>query len=173
VKSARFDGANAYVCTSVELSDPVFFFDLSDIDNITWKDTGTIEGFSSSLVNFGDGFLLGIGRGNSWNTVKIEVYEESGDGVVSVCKYEVEQGYYSNDYKSYFIDREKGLVGLGIDRYDGDARYVLLHFNGYDIYEIANVLQGDGYLESYRAFIEDGYLYVFSISNFTVTNIEK
>ena len=37
VQSVRFDGVNAYVCTSVQLSDPVFFFDLSDIDTNSVK----------------------------------------------------------------------------------------------------------------------------------------
>ena len=81
----RFDGTDAYVCTAVQLTDPVFFFDLSDMDNITYKETGTIEGFSTSLVNFGNGYLLGIGTGNVWGSLKIEIYEESATGVVSVC----------------------------------------------------------------------------------------
>ena len=55
VQSVRFDGDYAYVCTSVNFSDPVFFFDLSDLSNITYTDTGEIEGFSSSLVDFENG----------------------------------------------------------------------------------------------------------------------
>ena len=61
VRSVRFDGTDAYVCTAIELKDPVFFFDLTDVNNITYKETGTIEGFSTSLINLGDGYLLGIG----------------------------------------------------------------------------------------------------------------
>ena len=37
IQSVRFDKETAYVCTSIEMSDPVFFFDLSDLDNITYK----------------------------------------------------------------------------------------------------------------------------------------
>ena len=87
IQSVRFDKETAYVCTSIELSDPVFFFDLSDLNNITYKDTGTIEGFSTSLINLGNGYLLGIGRGDSWSSFKVEVYEETDDGVRSVCSY--------------------------------------------------------------------------------------
>jgi uncharacterized secreted protein with C-terminal beta-propeller domain len=56
VRSARFEKTTAYVCTSKLFTDPVFFFDLSDINNITYKDTGTIEGYSTSLVDFTNGY---------------------------------------------------------------------------------------------------------------------
>ncbi len=162
VRSVRFDGTYAYVCTSIQQTDPVFFFDLSDINNITVKDTGTIDGFSSSLVNFGNGFLLGIGTGRSASTFKIEVYEEAGNGVRSVCSYERENTEYSNDYKSYFIDRENGLVGLGLvsymHTYDKN-NYVLLHFDGYKLREVINCpLDGD--VKYMRGVYIDGSFYM-------------
>jgi len=147
VRSVRFDGTDAYVCTSIQQTDPVFFFDLSDINNITVKDTGTIDGFSTSLINFGNGFLLGIGRGSISSTFKIEVYEEVGDGVRSVCGYEREMTEYSSDYKSYYIDRENGLVGLGLMSYKDSynkIRYILLYFDGYKLHEVISCpLNGD------------------------------
>ncbi len=178
VRSVRFDGTSAYVCTSVQLSDPVFFFDLSDLSNITYTDTGTIDGFSSSLVNLGEGFLLGIGVGDLWDTVKIEVYEERDGGVISVAKYEVEHAGYSTDYKSYLIDRERNLVGLGISHHDlynktdDGGRYVLLCFDGYRLIQLVNVpLQGP---DSYkRATYIDGYLYMFSQDTFLVVQVEN
>lgn len=165
VQSVRFDGNMAYVCTSIVLSDPVFFFDLSDINNITWRDTGTIEGYSSSLINIGGGFLLGIGLGD-WNTVKIEVYEECADGVRSVCKYEVEDTHYSTEYKSYLVDRENKLIGLGVTDYTGKynddrGRYILLYFDNYNLIELVNTELGGA--DTYkRAVYIDGYLYMFS-----------
>lgn len=172
VQSVRFDGTAAYVCTSVQLSDPVFFFDLSDLSHITVKDTGTIEGFSTSLVNFGDGYLLGIGRGNGWDTVKLEVYEESETGVSSVDAYEIVGAYYSTDYKSYLIDRENGLVGLGVSLYNSypSNRYMLFCFDGFAVHRIVNCsLEGD--LSTMRAVYLDGYLYLFSDSDFEVKKI--
>ncbi len=173
VQSVRFDKDMAYVCTSVQLSDPVFFFDLSDVNNITYTDTGTIDGFSSSLVNLGDGFLLGIGVGDTWNTVKIEVYEESGNSVVSVCKYEVEDAYYSEDYKSYLIDRNNRFIGLGITHYNDqypkgeESRYVLLHFDDYALRELINgPLNGDNAHK--RSVYVDGFLYLFGSNDFQV-----
>ena len=117
VQSVRFDKTDAYVCTSIEMSDPVFFFDLSDVKNITYKETGTIEGYSSSLVNFGEGYLVGIGVEN-WSDFKIEVYEETDTDVKSVCTYKLKNTDYSLDYKSYYIDRENQIIGLGIDADD-------------------------------------------------------
>ncbi len=174
VQSVRFDGRLAYVCTSVQLSDPVFFFDLSDLSNITVKDTGTIEGFSSSLVNFGNGHLLGIGRGSSWDSVKIEVYEESADGVISVCAYELENAEYSTEYKSYYIDRANQFVGLGVYKYGENKyatnEYILLLFDGYNLVELVNVPL-DGSLQDLRAVYIDGYLYLFGYKDFSVEKV--
>ncbi len=159
-ESVRFDGNYAYVCTAevIVLTDPVYFFDLTDLQNITYKDTGTIDGYSSSLVNFGDGFLLGIGYG-SQRELKIEVYVETQNGVESLCSFE-ELASFSEDYKSYFIDRENGYVGLGVYSWDrGTTEYVLLHFDGYNLREVQR-LEVPCSEQLMRAFIADGYLYV-------------
>ena len=177
VRSVRFDGTDAYVCTAVQSTDPVFFFDLSDPESITYKDTGTIAGFSTSLIQMGNGFLLGIGRGESWNSVKVEVYEESESGVVSVAKYEILGAEYANEYKSYLVDRQNGLFGFGYTSYydydsygkfDGDAYCVLL-FDGYTLHEIANVPLSGG--NARRAVHIDGYLYFFGSDAFTVVSV--
>ena len=164
-QSVRFDGDYAYVCTAevVTLTDPVYFFDLSDLDNITWKDTGTIDGCSTSLVNLGDGYLLGIGL-DGFGNLKIEVYEETADGVRSVCAY-TRPASFSNDYKSYLIDRENDLVGLHIRHYDqweAGSAYVLLHFDGYQLQEIKVLAPIEGNLADTRAFMHEGYLYLFT-----------
>ena len=164
IQSVRFDGDTAYVCTSVELSDPVFFFDLSDLQNITYKDTGTIEGFSTSLINLGNGYLLGIGRGNSWNSFKVEVYEETADGVRSVSAYELPRAEYSTVYKSYYINREHQLVGLAVIDWSGgnqdSYRYVLLHFDGYELVELVNVPLRYDTPDFARGVYIDGYMYI-------------
>lgn len=164
-QSVRFDGDYAYVCTAevITMTDPVYFFDLSNLDNITWKDTGTIEGFSSSLVNLGEGYLLGIGLDGLGN-LKIEVYEETADGVRSVCAY-TSPASFSIDYKSYLIDRENDLVGLHIryyNQWEAGAVYILLHFDGYELREIKLLAPVAGNLADTRAFMQDGYLYLFT-----------
>ena len=179
IKSVRFDKETAYVCTSVELSDPVFFFDLSDLNNITYKDTGTIEGFSTSLINLGNGYLLGIGRGGSWSSFKAEVYEETANGVRSVCSYELDEVAYSTDYKSYYIDRENQLIGLGIednsyynkkDKHLNVNRYIVLHFDGYELVEIVNVPLA-GSCAYKRGVYIDGYMYMFGYNDFKVVKV--
>ena len=177
VQSVRFDKQTAYVCTSIQLSDPVFFFDLSDLKNITYKDTGTIEGFSSSLINLGDGYLLGIGRGNSWDDFKVEVYKEAEDGVKSVCSYELENVSYSTDYKSYYIDRQNQLVGLGIydyHNYQGtrSTGYILLQFDNQKLIELVNVAL-NGSPDNMRGVYIDGYMYMFGKNDFKVEKVFK
>ena len=178
IQSVRFDKETAYVCTSIEMSDPVFFFDLSDLNNITYKDTGTIEGFSTSLINLGNGYLLGIGRGSDWSSFKVEVYEETSDGVRSVCSYELENADYSTNYKSYYVDRQNQLIGVGIvdnnysdtAKYSETTRYILLHFDGYELVELVNVnLLGDP--ANQRGVYINGYMYMFGNRDFKVEKV--
>ncbi len=161
-ESVRFDGTMAYVCTAevITLTDPVYFFDLSDLEHITVKDTGTIDGYSSSLVNFGDGFLLGIGFGDM-RKLKIEIYAENDTGVVSVSSLELE-AEFSSDYKSYLIDRENRLIGLGIWSWDsGDTQYILVGFDGVQLKTLMIESLG-GNLANMRATVIDGWLYMLA-----------
>ncbi len=172
VRSSRFDGDTAYICTAVQLTDPVFFFDLSDINNITYKETGNIEGYSSSLIELGGGYLLGIGYGSFSSTLKIEIYEESDSGVVSVCKYELPHTYFSQEYKSYYINRDENLVGLGITELyeEKESRYILLLFNGDELCEILNLaLSGENHAK--RAVLIDGYFYMLGGDDFKVEKL--
>ena len=169
VRSVRYDGTTAYVCTSKQTMDPVFFFDLSDPFNITYTDTGTIPGFSTSLIDFG-GDLLGIGVDEKWN-FKLEAYRETGDSVESVCYYII-NGDYSEEYKAYYVNREKGLVGLGVYDYNynnthSPYRYILIKYDGERFTEILNVeLSGD--LDLMRGVLIDDYFYIFSDKAFRV-----
>ncbi len=163
VTSVRFDGAEGYVCTAelVLMTDPVYFFDLSDPTNITYTDTGTIDGYSTSLIQFGNGNLLGIGL-NERRELKIEVYKEGQDKVDSVCTYE-RACDYSTLYKSYYVDRENQYVGLGIyDWEDGKTHYLLLHFDGQQLnLMLDHVYEDDVWgMGGFRADIIDGYLYI-------------
>ena len=166
VASARFDGDTLYVCTAVVVTftDPVFFFDLSDYSNITYTDTGVIDGFSSSLINLGEGFLLGIGQEN-WSTNKVEIYEEGAGAVNSVDVFKF-GGEYSQDYKDYLVNREENLFGF---EFVADANYghsyVLLQFDGYKLNVVSatrisakNYSYG-GIFQS-RGILRDGILYI-------------
>lgn len=171
VQSARFDKTMAYVCTSIEMSDPVFFFDLSDINNITYKDTGTIEGYSTSLVNLQDGFLLGFGVAN-WSDTKIEVYRESENGVESFSDYIIRNSNISHDHKAHYINRE-GLIGFGVNKHNGSGKceYILLGFS--EEKGLFKILSADvGYdTDSIRATLIDGYFYILHSDGLTVNQL--
>lgn len=178
--SVRFEDDSLYVCTAeiITFTDPVYFFDLSDYGNITYTDTGIIDGFSSSLVDMGEGFLLGIGQ-EGWGAGKVEVYEERDGQVVSVAIYRFE-GEYADNYKSYYINREENLFGFAYEGYERDehgrymeiCRYVLLHFDGYDLAEVAIVDCDYSYpLADMRGYVIDGHLYVLSYGRLTVRDL--
>ncbi|MDE7107588.1 MAG: beta-propeller domain-containing protein, partial [Clostridiales bacterium] len=166
VKSARFYGDTAYVCTAkVDFSiitDPVFAFDLSDLNNITYTDTGTIPGYSLSLTGFTDNTLLGIGYGNDRWTLKIELYKQTDSNVVSVVKYEEELVTFSSEFKAHLIDAENGIIGLGIvSEMQGDTRYALFTYDGDNLIEIASVEMSTMNVNYMRATVIDGYVYIF------------
>lgn len=175
--AVRFDGDKCYVCTAVKVTftDPVYFFDLSDYENITYTDTGIIEGYSEHLINMGNGFLLGIGEEN-WQYSKVEIYEERDDGVVSVAQFKF-MGNYSTDYKAYLVNRENNLFGFGVNGYyeegsihNGGAVYILLHFNGYEF--ISYTFNVSLTADNVRAAYIDGYLYITTEkTNFEVEKI--
>ncbi len=182
VESVRFDGNYAYVCTAVvvEMTDPVFFFDLTDPQNITYKDTGVIDGYSSSLVDFGNGRLLGIGYGDTRQTLKIEIYEESENGVISVDAFEL-IALFSEDYKAYFIDRENQLIGIPIQNQEEKnprerAQYILLHFDGYHLTPLLTVhtpKSGGYHWYTYtRGLLIDNHFYVFFDDECFVSRVE-
>ncbi len=167
VRAVQYDGFYAYVCTSVLVTDPVFFFNLWDVDNIKYSETGTIPGFSTSLIDFGNGELLGIGVDGKGN-VKVEVYKEGENNTVEIIDTYIIKGTYSTDYKSYYINREYGLFGFGLfDSSQEDAsRYVMLQYrNGYLTEVFNKTLRGVNY--SKRAVFDGSYFYLVSENDFT------
>ena len=163
VTSVRFEEDIVWVCTARiwELTDPVFRIDLTDLNNITYTDTGTIDGYSTSLVDFTDGTLLGIGYSDA-RSLKIEIYEQVEESVVSVAVYEADADF-SEDYKAYYIDRENGLVGLHIYDYsEGINEYLLLRFDGYNLVPVAEIALTSSNCNTTRAAIVDGWLYVLT-----------
>ena len=162
-ESVRFNGTKAYVCTAVRITftDPVFFFDLSDLSNIQWTDTGTIDGYSSNLVDFGHGYLVGIGM-NEKRELKIEVYTQGEGKVDSVDSYELD-AMFTESYKSYLIDRKNGLIGLGVrTAVDGQYQtaYLLLKVEDGTFVQ-TYLIPHKSDVDNVRAFFEEDYLYLF------------
>ena len=162
VMSARFEKEEdlVWVCTAVEFTDPVFRIDLSDPANLTYTETGTVEGYSHTLIDFTDGTLLGIGYGESTWELKIELYEKQGGEVVSLDAYTADETI-STDYKAYFIDRENGLVGMQVYN-GGESEYLVLAYDGYGLTEALRLPMADGDYDNTRAAYIGGWLYILS-----------
>ena len=174
VMSVRFEKEEnaVWVCTAIEITDPVFKIDLSDPKNITYIRTEDIDGYSTSLVDFTGGTLLGIGYG-TWDSLKIEVYAEDGDSVRSLDAYEVKDASFASEYKAYLIDRENALVGLHVVNWiDGSNTYVLLHFDGYELVELAKVKLASDLPDLTRAAVIDGWLYIFTADEADFTAVQ-
>lgn len=188
VKSVRYDGDTAYVCTARRNTDPVFCFDLSDLNNITYVDTGEIDGFSHNLIKFGD-LLLGIGQGVSSGVLKVEVYKQTDDaeaenGVVSVGKYEMLCSF-SAEHKAHFVNAEHNLVGLQVYFWANDLvsnkpqqndfrNYCLLRYDEatqqfvevyFDAFEC--------HVDLARAFYEHDGVYVFGENGCTFIDLQE
>ena len=130
------------------------------------------------------GFLLGIGQGERSDTLKLEIYTEGETGVESYCKLELPYTNYYPDYKCYYIDRENGLIGIGIHTWDkieldeyhayhyDNYRFgsVVFRFDGESISEVLRVEYGrDGNMQQMRGVYIDGYYYIFHKHHFNVS----
>lgn len=198
VQSVRFDGDKVYVCTAIVfiMTDPVFAIDISDYNNIHFVDTGEISGYSIALRKFYGDTLLGIGYdGNNWSgrNLKIELYKETESTVKSVATFTYNgDGYdyinvqFSTEYKAYFIDAERGLIGLGLtveacDFTNGGYytfnRYILLQYDGENLNLLLDIeLDRRSAREYYfydvaRAVYVDGAFYLFTENGLTVTEL--
>ena len=93
----------------------------------------------------------------------------------SVCSYEIKNGSYSQNYKSYYINRDMDLFGFGYYDYDkhygaGRNNYVLLLFANGELLELVNT-PINGQPENMRSVYIDGYLYILAENDFKVVKI--
>ncbi len=168
VTAVRFEGDKCFVCTAEIKSyvDPVFYFDLSDYSNITEVNTGFIDGFSTNLITFGDGYLLGIGELNS-GTGKVSIYKREEDAVITLSEFTF-KGRYAGDRKAYLIDRENRLFGFVSGGNSGV--YHLLHFDGENLTEIYSHEISYECLKA-RSVYYGGYLYILRVLDFDFEKI--
>ena len=178
VRSVRFDGTSGYICTSYKevLIDPVFFFDLSDIHNITYKDTGEIDGYSSSLIDIGGGYVVGIGYGKSTQTLKIEAYKKGENGVETVCYEEYPSTRFATNYKAYYIDRKNHLIGIPISTYSQETysyvdEYLLLYFGGTHFSTVMCGSFDHGLINATRGFYQNNFYYIISKNSYSVYDV--
>ena len=171
VTAARFDDRTAYICTAIVITftDPVYIIDLSDPENIVYKDTGIIDGYSTTLYPFKDETLLGIGYGDA-RGLKIELYRETETSVESMAKFELFCDF-SESFKSYFIDAGAGYIGLLVTDYsvyEARCYYLLLRFDGYNLVPALELPLNGAHARA-RATVIDGYVYAFCDGDFAVS----
>ena len=176
LRSVRFDGDKAYVCTAIvqkyRVIDPVFFFDLSDYKNISYTDTGTIPGYSHALINYKDGYLLGVGFID--RKLKFEVYKEENGKVVSTSEIESSNPDIPIDYKAYFIDRERNLFGYDTNISNHLSLYHLFEIKDGVLYEIDILYDScKRKQERTRALYIDDCLYIFNDAGVYVHRFEN
>lgn len=184
VQSVRFVGTKAYVCTAeiVRFTDPVYCFDLSDYAHITATSTGAIDGYSTSLVPFTDGTLLGIGVEDG-ASLKVELYRETEDAVTSVASYTLGGVGVGVDcypllaYKSFLLDAEHGLIGVCCSvwhdrnsQYEGPTyEYALFTYRQGELRLVQEVALDEEILtSSARAVARDGFVYLFGETSLRV-----
>jgi len=183
----RFEGDRVYI-EGAHLSGKgsiLYMIDMPDLTNLTYtaSEPERYE-FPCTMYDFGDDLILGVGNmsGKS-GTIKVEIYQKTSDGKISVlCSSEGKYSYKGyHIQKSTLVDRESYLVGLvspGKDFYS--MRYVLLHFNG-EAFEVVlsvdDISKGqesiylDDMYDGVRSFIQDGYLYIICENNFIVKKL--
>lgn len=182
LEEVHFDKNIVYVRTKdYSTADSMFIIDMNDINNITCSYAGATPRFSlssKSFVNIGDGYLLYIGQGERSSTLRIEIYEKTEDGIVSVCEYEIQDAVYSFNNEAYYIDRENRLIGFGVGlykftsnfspehdddhevEYEYEKHYILLSFEDSEL-KVIEEFPISGLPSSMRTLYIDGYLYLF------------
>ncbi len=170
VQSVRFEGDDAYVCTAIiaTMCDPVFYFDLRDINNITYKDTGTIDGYSAFLKPLGGGYLLGFGTSDGTDA-KIEIYKETENGVEIAGTHIIERSFLGTSYKSKYVDTKNQLIGFSAVTWDNSQ---LLHYLlKYEIADDGSVIIDEIHVQEIpsrnsvgevRSTVVDDYIYILA-----------
>lgn len=124
-------------------TDPVFAVDISNPAKPVLKSELKLPGFSSYLHSFGDNMLIGIGQEDQASIendvevlgerVKLSLFSISKDYKLrEIDKKLAAQdttSYAGTNHKSIFVDEERSLIGLGIDRENPMAK------DTYDIYQ--------------------------------------
>jgi uncharacterized secreted protein with C-terminal beta-propeller domain len=122
----------AYFVTYRE-TDPVFAVDLSNPKKPILKSEIKLSGFSNYLHSFGKNQLVGIGYGG-WEdqTVKFSLFEQDSKNRLSERSSELIGRHLSSiagtNHKAVFIDEERGLLGLAVTGWNGNASYRLFHY---------------------------------------------
>lgn len=131
IYSSYFIDNMAYFVTYRE-TDPVFAVDMKNPKKPVLKSELKLPGFSSYLHSFGDGKLVGIGMGekddgiNYYEAVKMSLFsydkEQQLKEETSFLIQRDTNSIAGENHRAVFVDEERGLVGLGIERFDSTSK---------------------------------------------------
>lgn len=178
IQSARFENNMLYLVT-FEKRDPLFKIDLSNPKKPKVLDSLKINGYSSYLINYGDGKLLGFGvdaddNGNQTG-LKLSMFAKDDKGTVKelVSKplgTDLQDAYSQaiEDHKALLIDEKKNIIGIPVNFYDGIDfcnRYYLFKYTEADGFvEIGHVEahKSNSHLSFIRGMYIGDKVYLFS-----------
>lgn len=178
IQSVRFENDEVYLVT-FRKTDPLFKIDLSNPEKPKVLSELKINGYSSYLINYGEGKLLGFGvdadDDGRQTGLKLSMFSKDDNGDVKEIvskslgtdlKNADSTGIY--DHKALLIDETKNIIGIPVTFYDGiDTcnRYYLYKYTDADGFvEIGKVETHD--LVGAYSFIRGMYIgdkvYIFS-----------
>lgn len=133
IKSVRFVKDICYLVSYYQ-TDPLFSIDLSDPAKLKVLDELKMPGYSAYLHPVADNMLLGIGRNDEENKVKLALYDISDVKQLKECDVKEIDFEWVNanleDYRKIFLDEENQIVGLcGGDYEENGGYYVLYHYD--------------------------------------------
>lgn len=171
VYSVRFMGDIAYFVTFRE-TDPLFSVDLSDPAKPKVIGALKIPGFSNYLFPFGDGKLLGVGKGakdgsTSTSNLKLSMFDISNPANVTESSKTVLDEYYSSaldTHKATFINSKKKLIGLSVYDYNMGSRYIVYKYQNGKFVKKADIRLSDDiyYRAPARGLNIDDDLYIYA-----------
>lgn len=181
VYSVRFMGDTAYFVTFRE-TDPLFSVDLSDPAKPRVLGALKIPGFSDYLFPFGEGKLLGVGKGDKGDStsteyVKLSMFDISNPANVRETAKAVMDDRFSEaleTHKATFINSKNGLIGFGVYDDIKGARYMIYKFAGGKFVKKAEIdVSGNNhsYYPSTRGLYIDGDLYIYAGENIFVYDL--
>lgn len=123
-------------------TDPVFAVDLSNPEKPKLVSELKLPGFSDYLHSFGDGMLLGIGRGEGkrknsfvYEAVKLSLFEYDSKHQLkekdTMLAARDTASLAGENHKAVFVDEERKLVGLAVQNYrTGKDSYQVYQYKG-------------------------------------------
>ena len=169
VKSVRFDKNKVYIVSYIQ-TDPVFVFDLSDYSDIKKiGELSEIPGYSTNLITYIGGTLLGIGYG-AGNNLNIAIYNISENEKLEIIDNYTENCEFPHKFKAYMIDKINNYIGMCVYS-NGEYNYLLLRYENKKL-----VLKAEINLSAFRSILMEngravyvnGYIYIFTNNAVTV-----